>query len=417
MTVIIVGAGMAAGNAAATLRSEGYDRRLLVLGDEPGVPFGRPPLSKTYLRGEEDLSGWLVRPPDWYREQDVELRTDDPVVRVDREARQVITRSGETLAFDQLLIASGVRNRALRVPGADLEGVLSLRTQADCDRIRAAVRRGERAVIVGMGFIGSEVAASLAQMGVQVTAIFPGPSPLARVLGDQVGAVLGEVHREHGVELLAGESVERFEGSTRIEAVRTSSGRRLECTIAVVATGVQPNIEFLADSGIGLDNGVLVDELCRTSTPGVFACGDVANMAHPLYGRVRVEHFNNAEKHGVAAARAMLGSRAAYDYNFTFWSDQYEHTIEYVGIAHRWDQFMVRGSLDARSFLGFYLEAGALRAAVGLGRGGDPELDPQSEMAACGALIKNWRGGESSVSALTDESVDLWELAGGRASR
>ena len=407
---------MAAGNAAATLRSEGYDGSLLVLGDEPGVPFGRPPLSKTYLRGEEELSGWFVRPPDWYRETEVELRTDDPFARVDFDARRVTTQRGEVLAFDQLLIATGVRNRALTVPGAGLEGVLSLRTQADCDLIRASVRPGDRAVIAGMGFIGSEVAASLAQLGVQVAAVFPGPAPLARVLGNEVGAVLAGIHQEHGVELFANDGVERFEGSTRIEAVRTTSGRRLECTVAIVAVGVQPNVEFLSGSGIALENGVLVDALCQTSVPGVFACGDVANMAHPLFGRLRVEHFNNAEKHGAAAARAMLGSKAPYDYNFTFWSDQYDQTIEYVGIAHSWDQFVVRGSFEARSFLGFYLKSGALRAAVGLGRGGDPELDPQSEMAACGELIKNWKPDKETVSALADDSVDLWELAGRRSS-
>ena len=414
LTVIIIGAGLAGGNAAVALRDQGYDGPVLILGDEPNVPFGRPPLSKAYLRGEEDLSGWLVRPPDWYRDRQVELRMDDPVGHVDPVGRFVTTRRGERLPFDQLLIATGVRNRELRLPGSDLEGVMSLRTQADSDRIRAAAQRGDGVVLVGIGFIGSEVAASLTQMGVRVTAVFPESAPLARVLGDEVAAVLAAIHRERGVELLASDGVEGFEGSARVEAVKTTSGRRLECSAAIVAVGVQPNVEFLMDSGIAIDNGVLVDELCRTNVASIFACGDVANMAHPLFGRVRVEHYNNAEKHGAAAGRSMLGSGAPYDYNFTFWSDQYAHSLEYVGIAHTWDRFVVRGSLEARSFLGFYLQGGLMRAAVGLGRGGDPEAEPESELAACGRLIKNRTPVE--VSVLADDAVDLWELAGGRPS-
>jgi 3-phenylpropionate/trans-cinnamate dioxygenase ferredoxin reductase subunit len=410
LMVVIVGGGMAGGNAAATLRDEGYDGPLLILADEPGVPFGRPPLSKTYLRGEEDLSGWFVRKPDWYREHQVELRTDDPVVRVDPASRSVTTRKGDVVLFDRLLIASGVRNRGLAVPGADLDGVFTLRTKADCDRIRAAVQPGDRVLLVGMGFIGSEVAASLTQMGIHVTAVFHGAAPLDRVLGDEVAAALAGIHREHGVELLAGDSVERLEGTTRIHAVTTTSGLRFECAAAILATGVQPNTEFLVKSGIAVDNGVLVDELCGTNVPGVFSCGDVANMAHPLFGRLRVEHYNNAEKHGAAAARSMLGKGAPYDYTFTFWSDQYDHTLEYVGIARGWDRFVVRGSLQARRFLGFYLKGGTMQAAVGLGRGGDPEADPDSEMAACGRLIESRTAVD--ISALSDEAVDLWELGG-----
>src|SRR5712691_2826040 len=317
MGIVIVGGGMAGGNAAALLREEGYEGDVAILGDEPDVPFGRPPLSKGYLRGEEALSDWLVRPVGWYADNRVELRTDAPVVRLDPGSRSVHTRSGERIAYDELLIATGGRNRSLDVPGADLDGVLQLRTRADCDRIRTAARAGERIVVVGMSFIGSEVAASLTGLGVQVTAVFPGPAPLARVLGPDVGAVLGRLHRDRGVELIPGEGVVAFDGRGRVEAVRTTSGRRLECSAAVAAVGVQPNVEFLAGSGIAIENGVLVDELCRTTVPGVFACGDVANMAHPLFGRLRVEHYNNAEKQGRAAARSLLGRGEPYDYTFS----------------------------------------------------------------------------------------------------
>lgn len=411
--IVIVGGGMAAGNAAAGLREEGYDGAVTILGDEPGVPFGRPPLSKGYLRGEEELSGWLVRPAEWYEQNQVALRTDAPVASVDPGARSVRTRDGERIAYEQLLIATGGRNRSLAVLGVDLAGVLQLRTRADCERIRAAARPRERLVVVGMSFIGSEVAASLTQLGVHVTAAFPGAAPLARVLGPEVGAVFGRLHRDKGVELIAGEALVAFEGQGRVEAVRTSSGRRLECSAAIAAVGIQPNVEVLAGSGIAVENGVLVDELCRTSAPGVFACGDVASMAHPLFGRLRVEHYNNAEKHGRAAARSMLGRGEPYDYTFSFWSDQFEHSLEYVGIAERWDELVVRGSLDDARFLAFYLREGRLRAVAGLNPGGDPELEADSELAACAALIRS--AGQVRAELLADEGTDLHELAGRRS--
>jgi 3-phenylpropionate/trans-cinnamate dioxygenase ferredoxin reductase subunit len=408
LTIVIVGGGMACGNAAATLREEGFDGPLIIMGNEAGVPFGRPPLSKQYLRGEDDLSEWIVRPPEWYVANRVELRHDSPVAGVDPGARAVVTRSGERVSYDQLLIATGGRNRVLPIPGAELDGVFQLRTQLDCDRIRAAARRGDRVVLVGMGFIGSEVAASLTQLGVQVMAVFPGSAPLAGVLGEEVASVLARIHREKGVELLAGQAIASLEGGSRVEAITTTSGLRLECSTVIVAVGIQPNVEFLEGSGIAIENGVLVDELCRTSLPGVFACGDVANMAHPLFGRLRVEHFNNAEKHGRAAARSMLGSASIYDYNFSFWSDQYEHSIEYVGSAHQWDRLVFRGNLEEARILGFYVRDGRLRATVGLNRGGDPEAEPDSELAACAKLIA--RGDPVPTEALADEGTDLWDL-------
>ncbi len=384
-----------------------------MLGAEPGVPFGRPPLSKGFLRGEEELAAWLVRPPDWYSTNGVELRQDAPVVGVDTARREVVTRTGERVGYDRLLIATGGSNRALAVPGADLDGVLQLRTVADCERIRSRVRPGQRLVVVGMSFIGSEVAASLTQMGVEVVAIFPGAAPLTRVLGDEFGQALARIHAAKGVQLLPGDQVSVFEGHDDVVAVRTASGRRVDCSAAVVAVGIQPNVELLSGSGVAVANGVLVDELCRTSAPGVFACGDVANMAHPRFGRVRVEHYNNAEKHGRAAARSMLGRGQPYDYNFSFWSDQYEHSIEYVGMARSWDRFAVRGTVAEARFLGFYLKDGRLLAAAGLNRGGDPELEPDSELAACSLLIQS--GAKVDVSRLVDESTDLRTLAAATA--
>jgi len=279
---------------------------------------------------------------------------------------------------------------------------------ADCDAIKQAARRGARAVVVGMGFIGSEVAASLTQMGVEVSAVLPGAAPLESVLGPEVGEVMAGIHRDAGVKLVTGDEVVRFEGANRVERAITKAGDELICDLAVVAVGIRPTVDVLEGTGVAVDNGVMVDAMCRTNVPGIFAAGDVANHLHPLFGRIRVEHYNNAEKQGAAAARSMLGSDAAYGYIHTFWSDQYEHKLEYVGHVRAWDRFIMRGAPEERKLVGFYLTEGVLRATVGLNRGGDPELDDRDELAAAGRLIA--RQARPEPLALADESVALDDL-------
>jgi 3-phenylpropionate/trans-cinnamate dioxygenase ferredoxin reductase component len=406
--IVIVGGGFAGGNAAATLREEGFAGPVVVVGPEPGVPFGRPPLSKTYLRSEEDLDGWYVRPAGWYAEHGVDIRRTS-VAGVDPAAHTVVLGSGEEISYQKALITTGARNRRLRIPGAELPGIRYLRTAAECDAIKQEAVAARRAVVVGMGFIGCEVAASLTQLGVQVTAVFPGRAPLDRVLGGQVGELIAAIHRANGVELLAGEQVAALAGTERVEAIVTGTGHRIACDFVVAGIGVEPDVPAVAGSSIAEDNGILVDEFCRTSVADVYAAGDVANHLHPLFGRIRVEHYNNAEKQGTAAARSMLGSTAPYDYVHTFWSDQYEHTIEYVGHVTKWDEFVVRGSVEDGRLVGFYLVDGVVRAAVGLDRGGDPELDHDSEMAACARLVATRARPARGV--LADENTDLWSLA------
>jgi 3-phenylpropionate/trans-cinnamate dioxygenase ferredoxin reductase subunit len=406
--IVIVGGGMAGGNAAVTLREEGFRDPVTVIGREPGVPFGRPPLSKTYLRSEEDLAGWYVRPASWYEEHNVDRRTGSEVTVIDTAARTVTLGPGQELPYQKILIATGGRNRRLELPGADLPGLHYLRTVADCEAIKGEAVAGRRAVVVGMSFIGSEVAASLTQLGVHVTAIFPGRVPLGRVLGEEIGALFGAIHRANGVELLAGDQVAAFEGTERLEAVMTAGGVRVACDFAVAGVGIEPVVPSVAGPPVGQDNGVLVDELCRASAADVYAAGDVANHLHPLFGRVRVEHYNNAEKQGAAAARSMLGSDAPYDYIHSFWSDQYDHKLEYVGHVTKWDDFVVRGSLKEAKLVGFYLVGGQVRAAVGLDRGGDPELDRESEMAAAARLVAV--RAQPAAGLLADERVDLWSL-------
>jgi len=408
--IVIIGASLTGATAAATLREEGFDGAIDLIGAEAQPPYNRPPLSKEYLRGQARFEEQLVKPVDYYAEQRITLRLGVRASAVDSKRKLVELEGGEQIAYDRLLVATGGRNRPLAGPGAALEGLFQLRTVEDCDRIRAAARAGARVVVVGLGFIGSEVAASLRQLGLEVAAVEGHPVPLARVLGEEVGKVLADIHRENGVDLALGDSVAAFEGGQRVERVRTKNGRRLECDLVVAGIGIMPNSELLAASGAAVDNGVLVDERCRTSLPDVYAAGDVANHLHPVFGRLRVEHWNNGYQQGRAAAGSMLGRDQPYDYLHSFWSNQYDHVIEYVGFAARWDRLVFRGRPESRKFLGFYLDGGIVRGAVGLNRGGDPD-DPKEdgELKAVSRLIRNRVPVDPA--RLANEDVDLRGLA------
>jgi 3-phenylpropionate/trans-cinnamate dioxygenase ferredoxin reductase subunit len=387
---VIVGASLAGGSAAAALREGGFDGEVTLIGAENRLPYNRPPLSKGYLRGQDRLEDQLVNPAGYYAEKGIGLRLGVRATAIDPERKVVALDGGGEVSYDRLLVATGGRNRPLTAPGSDLPGIFQLRTVEDCDRIRATAKPGRRAVVVGLGFIGSEVAASLRQMGLEVAAVEGNPVPLARVLGPEVGAVLAGIHREKGVELILEDSVAAFEGAGRVQRVRTKKGRVLECDFVVAGIGIVPNAELLEAAGAAVDNGVLVDEHCRTSLPDVCAAGDVANHLHPIFGRLRVEHWNNGDRQGRAAARTMLGGTEPYDYLHSFWSDQYEHVIEYVGFAAAWDRVVFRGDPASRKFLGFYLKDGIVRAAVGLNRGGDPEdAKSESELKTVAKLIRD----------------------------
>ena len=413
--IVIIGASLAGSTAAASLREGGFEGDIILVGEEARPPYNRPPLSKGYLRGQDKFEDQLVKPADYYAGARIDLRTGTRATAVDPARKQVTLGSGERLPYDKLLVATGSRNRALEAPGAGLAGILQLRTVEDSDRIRAAAQAARRAVLVGFGFIGCEVAASLRQMGVEVAAIDGNPVPLARALGPEVGAVLGEIHHDKGVELVLDDGVSAFEGDGRVERVRTKKGRVLEADLVVAGIGIVPNVELLVSAGAGVDNGILVDEHCRTSLPDVWAAGDVANHMHPLFGRLRVEHWNHGDRHGRAAARALLGDDTPYDYVHSFWSDQYEHVIEYVGHATSWDRVVFRGRREERKLLAFYLKDGVVLAAAGIDRGGDPE-DPKSdsELKVAVDLIRD----RVPVNAdqLADEHVELRALATARST-
>jgi 3-phenylpropionate/trans-cinnamate dioxygenase ferredoxin reductase component len=355
-TFVIVGASLAGAKAAETLRAEGFDGRLVLVGSEDERPYERPPLSKDYLRGEADRETTFVHPEGFYAEHDIELRLGRTAVSLNPAGAELALDDGERLRYDRLLLTMGSEPRRLSIPGAELDGVMYLRSVADCDALRGRLDRGGAVVVIGAGWIGAEVAASARQRGLEVTVIEPLEVPLERVLGREVGAVYRDVHLDHGVQMLLGTGVEAFEGAGAVERVRLSDGRVLECDFVVVGIGVQPRTGLAAEAGLTVDNGILVDEHLRTSAPGVFAAGDVANARHPFYGEpIRVEHWANALHQGPAAARAMLGQADAYDRLPYFFSDQYDVGMEYAGFAREWDRVVFRGDPAAREFIAFWL--------------------------------------------------------------
>ncbi len=369
---VIVGGSLAGATAAITLREEGADGAVTLIGAEREPPYERPPLSKAYLRAEVPFDKSLVRPAAFYAEHRIETLSGIRATRIDTSARVVELEDRRRVPFDVLLIATGGRNRRLSLPGSDLGGIYSLRTVDDADRIKAEMRPGRRVVVVGMGFIGSEVAASLRQKDLDVVAIEPAKTPLFRVLGEAVGQRIADLHRAHGVRTIFEDTVAAFEGTQRVARVITKGGLRLECDFVVAGIGIEPVVDILDGTGIHVDNGVVVDQYCQTSVPGIYAAGDVANHYHPVFERqIRVEHWHNAIKQGAAAARNMLGRAVPYDEIHWFWSDQYEANVQYAGFHTKWDQLVVRGRLDSGSFLAFYINDGRIDAVVGLNRAKD----------------------------------------------
>jgi 3-phenylpropionate/trans-cinnamate dioxygenase ferredoxin reductase component len=355
-TFLIVGASLAGAKAAETLRAEGFDGRILLVGAEHDRPYERPPLSKEYLRGEAGREKVYVHDEGFYAEQDIELRLGRTAVSLNASADEVALDDGERLRYDRLLLATGAEPRRLPLPGAELDGVVYLRTVEDSDALRERLDRGGHVVVVGAGWIGAEVAASARQRGLDVTVLDPLSVPLERVLGTEMGAVYRDVHADQGVKLLMGTGVEGFEGGDAVQRVRTSDGRTLDCDFVVVGVGVQPRSQLAAQAGLAVGDGILVDEHLQTSAPGVFAAGDVAGAEHPFYGeRIRVEHWANALHQGPAAARNMLGRGEAFDSLPYFFSDQYDVGMEYTGFARHWDRVVIRGDLAAREFIAFWM--------------------------------------------------------------
>ena len=396
-TFVVVGAGMAGAAAVQTLRQDGFDGDIVLVGEERYAPYERPPLSKEYLRGEQGRDELFVRPEAWYRDNGIELRLGARVEAVDPSGPSV-TFDGERRSADAILLVTGGRPR--RLAGEPSERVLYLRQVEDADRIRSALGKGH-VVIVGAGFIGAEVAASARLLGTEVTVLEMGQVPLHRALGEEMGRVYAAIHRDHGVDLRTGEGVEAIEDRDGGVVVRTTKGDTLEADAVVVGVGIAPNTELAEAGGLDIDNGIVVDERCRTSAPGVYAAGDVANHQHPVFGRrIRVEHFDNALKMGAHVARVMVGKDEPFEDPHWFWSDQYDINLQYAGFAYSWDDVVIRGSVGDRSFCAFYLNEGVLLACLGMNRG--REVRRSMKLIAARARPE--------PSALRDEAVDLKSL-------
>ena len=355
-TYVIAGASLTGAKAAETLREEGFEGRVVLVGAENERPYERPPLSKDYLRGEVGREKVYVHDEGFYANHDIELLLGRTAERLDMSSSELELDGGERLSYDRLLLATGAEPRRLSIPGAELDGVLYLRSVEDSDILRERLDRGGEVVVVGAGWIGAEVAASARQRGLEVTVLDPLTVPLERVLGAEVGAIYRDIHSDHGTRMLMGTGVEAFEGDGAVERVRTSDGRELQCDFVVVGVGVGPRTELAAQAGIAIDNGIPVDEFLETSAPGIFAAGDVANAHHPSYGaRIRVEHWANALNQGPAVARNMLGHGGTYERLPYFFSDQYDVGMEYTGFARDWDRVVFRGDPAEREFVAFWI--------------------------------------------------------------
>ncbi|MFI7598115.1 NAD(P)/FAD-dependent oxidoreductase [Actinoplanes sp. NPDC049681] len=364
-TFVIIGAGFAGAKAAEALRERGFDGRVVLIGEEPERPYERPPLSKGYLTGDAGKDSVFVHDEDFYAKQSVELRTGTGVTSLDPAGRTISLSDGSRLRFDKALLATGSEARRLTVPGSELAGVHHLRTKADADALATAAATASSAVVIGAGWIGSEVAASLRTRGLPVTIVEPASLPLERVLGREVGAVYRDLHAGHGVALRLGDGVAALHGTGRVEEVLTTSGARIPADLVVAGIGATPRIRLAADAGLTVGDGVVTDEFLRTSHPDIYAAGDIAAAWHPLFrGRLRVEHWANALNQGPAAAAGMLGAGEAYDQVPYFFSDQYDLGMEYTGHCPEWDRVVFRGTLGTDGFLAFWLRDGVVAAAM-----------------------------------------------------
>jgi 3-phenylpropionate/trans-cinnamate dioxygenase ferredoxin reductase subunit len=366
-TFVIVGAGLACAKAAETLREQGFAGRVVLLGTEPERPYERPPLSKGLLLGTAERDSVHVHDAGWYPSNDVELRTNTRVTAIDRAGRRVRLADGEEIGYDKLLLATGATPRRLPIPGADLDGVLQLRTLADSDRIANAVSAGTRLIVIGAGWIGLEVAAAARTRGATVTVVETAELPLQRVLGDELATVFADLHREHGVTFRFGARTRELRGTGHVSQVVLDDGTVLDADVVLIAVGVTPNTGLAEQAGLRIDNGILVDRGLRTDDPHIFAAGDVANVDHPLLGaRVRVEHWANALHSGPAAALAMLGQEVSYDRLPYFFTDQYDLGMEYAGwvAPGATTELVIRGDLDRREFVAFWTVDGRVAAGM-----------------------------------------------------
>jgi 3-phenylpropionate/trans-cinnamate dioxygenase ferredoxin reductase subunit len=383
------------------LRAEGFDGRVVIVGDEPHVPYSRPPLSKDVLRAEKSPDKTWLRPPEWYAANDIELQLGVRATAVEPHAHVIELADGTNLAYDKLLLATGGVPRTLDIPGADLPEVFYLRRLDDALALRQHLVPGAPVVVIGAGFIGAEVAASARTLGCEVTMLEIAEIPLGRVLGPEIGRIYADVHRERGVELRTGVGVERIEGDGHVRRVVATDGRVHAATVVVIGVGLVPELDLATRSGLATGNGIIVDEYCRTSVDDVFAAGDIANHPNSFLGRrIRVEHWQNAQHQGAAAARNMLGLQRPFCEVPWVWSDQYEHNLQVVGLPDPTLRVVIRGEPAARNFSAFFVYEGRVTAALAVNRPEDVRV----------ARFMIQHEAEVSEAVLADVDANLGEL-------
>jgi 3-phenylpropionate/trans-cinnamate dioxygenase ferredoxin reductase component len=403
---VIVGASLGGAKAAEALRAEGFAGPVVLLGAETELPYERPPLSKDYLLGKSPREQIYVHPEQWYRENEVELRLGLAVTEIDRAAHRVTIADGSTQPYAKLLLTTGSSPRRLPVPGADLDGVLYLRTIGDSERIKAALKSAARVAVIGAGWIGLETAAAARTGGAAVTVLEAAELPLLRVLGPEVAQVFADLHRDHGVDLRLGVGVAEITGTAgRASGVRLTDGTEVVADLIIVAVGITPNTRLADAAGLQVSDGVVVGADLRTSDPDIYAAGDVASAFHPLLGKhIRVEHWANAVNQPPSAARSMLGQPVSYDRVPYFFTDQYDLGMEYSGHAEPggYAQVVFRNQTAGREFIAFWLDS-AGRVLAGM------NVNIWDVNDAIEALVRSGEPADPDV--LRDPAVDLAGLA------
>jgi NADPH-dependent 2,4-dienoyl-CoA reductase/sulfur reductase-like enzyme len=404
-TFVIVGASLAGAKAAETLRTEGFDGGIVLIGAEEHLPYERPPLSKDYFQGKSERDKIFVHDQAWYAANNIDVRLGTTATAIDPAAHTVTLDNGEHVHYSKLLLATGSTPRTLTIPGSDLSGVFYLRTVDDSEAIRGAIKGGGRVVVVGAGWIGLETAAGARNYGADVTIIEPQETPLYGVLGPELGQVFAQLQRDNGVDLRLQTGVQEFRGDGKVSSVVTDQGDEIPADVVIVGVGIRPNVELAEGAGLTVDNGIVVNEYLQSSDPDIYAAGDVANAHNPFLGRhLRVEHWANALNGGPAAAKSMLGKREPYDRVPYFFSDQYDLGMEYSGLATPggYDEVVYRGDKDKREFIAFWLSDN--RVIAGMNVNVWDVTDPIQQLIRSRVQVD--------AAKLADTSIPLEELAG-----
>jgi NAD(P)H-nitrite reductase large subunit len=405
-TYVIVGGGMAGGRASDGIRKVDQAGSLVIVTNEGRMPYERPPLSKGYLMGRAGLDKVYLRSEEYYAENDIQVITGTRVTKIHPPLHTITLDDEEVVEYERLLLATGGRAWRLPIPGNDLENVLTLRTIADSEAIQDAARAADQALILGGSFIGSEVASALAQLGLDVTMVFPESRLLERVVPKALSQYLHDMYAERGVRILAGRKPERLTGESSVQQAVLDDGTTLDAQVVVMGVGIRLNTEIARDAGLAMweDGAVMVDPTLQTSDPNIYAAGDIAAWPDPTFDkRLRVEHWDVARRQGIRAGRNMAGEEKPYTALPYFFSDLFDLSFEVWGDLSAWEKTVLRGSLDDGSFAVYYFDAGTLVGALVVDR-------PKEERTLASALVKAGLDYEETAAALRDEGTDLAAL-------